>query len=185
MRVFKEVSNGVNANYTYLISSLPMLHFGIKPPFPFEKFLEICARLIPPKDWELLKNVSLNGEYDYELKQPTLLNCWYEFDTALRNELAKLRAVRKRVDPVKYLRRDGYYQLSIVHLAMNAQRSPSLIEAEKMLDQGRWQMLEDLNFGHYFDIDSLIIYALKLLLLGRWERINCADKAGLLEEALA
>lgn len=174
----------MHASYIYLISSLPMLHFGIKPPFLFGKFLEICAGLIPQTDWELLKNVSVNGEYDYELKQPTL-NCWYEFDSDLRNELVRLRASRRRVDPVKYLRRDGNYRLSIVHLAMNAQRSPSLIEAEKMLDQGRWQKLEELSFGHYFDIDFLIIYALKLLILERWERINRADKVGLLEEALA
>jgi hypothetical protein len=40
--------------YPYLIASLPMLHFGMKPPFSFERFLEICDRLIPDKDFQVL-----------------------------------------------------------------------------------------------------------------------------------
>lgn len=167
--------------YTYLISSLPMLHFGAKPPFSFERFMEICLDKIPQDDANLLK-LTTEG-YIYEGSQPTLKK-WREFETALRNELVRVRASRKHLDPLKYIRGDGYVEPFISRLAMNAYRNPSILESEKLLDQERWQMLDELAIGHYFDLDFLIVYALKLLILERWERINSADSAQLLEEVL-
>lgn len=157
--------------YTYLISSLPMLHFGAKPPFSFEKFLEICRDKIPDEEIVLLKITSHKK--------------WHSFDTALRNELVKIRAQRKHIDPLKYIRGDSYTEPSIAHIAMNAYRNTSILEAEKMLEQARWQMLDELAVGHYFDLDVLIIYALKLLILERWERIRSSDKSQLLEGVLS
>jgi hypothetical protein len=161
-----------------------MLHFGAKPPFSFEEFFKVCQGLIPDSDIELLKTVSITGEYLYETSQPTLKK-WFIFDTALRNELVKIRAARKRIDPVKYLRRQEYAEPMISRIAMNAQKNPSLPEAERMLDRERWQALDDLAAGHYFDIDFLIVYALKLMMLERWERVRTADKSRLLQEAIA
>ena len=170
------------AYYTYLISSLPMLFFGVKAPFSFEKFLEICQDKIPDEEINLLKISSRGSTYKDE--QPSLKK-WYSFDTALRNELVKIRAQRKHIDPLKYIRGDGYAELSIAHIAMNAYRNPSILEAEKMLDQAKWQMLDELAIGHYFDLDFLISYALKLLILERWERIRSSDKPQLVEGALS
>ena len=38
--------------------------------------------------------------------------------------------------------------------------------------------------GHYFDIDFLITYALKLLILERWENMRALDKERALEDLL-
>ncbi len=174
--------------YTYLISSLPMLHFGIKPPFSFEKCLQICHGIISDADIILLKTASRTGEDVYESAQaedmPLAEKRWRAFDTALRNELVKVRAARKRLDPLKYLRQGGYTDPSIAHIAIGAHRDPSILEAERMLDQERWRVLEELAMGHYFDIDALIVYAHKLLILERWENIRSADKSHALEEVL-
>ncbi len=194
--------------YTYLISSLPMLHFGRKPPFSFERFLQICRRVIPESDVNILKEASIAGEYLYETnrltsrKSPSAITIkgdfrsgmafilsytikkWRAFDTALRNELVKIRAARKRLDPLKYLRQDAYADPSITRIALNAYRNPSILEAERTLDQERWCVLDRLAVGHYFDIDFLIVYAHKLLILERWEKIHSADSLGILEEAL-
>lgn len=168
--------------YIYLISSLPMLHFPTKPPFSFERFIEICGDKISQDDINLLKLV--REGYVYEGPQATLKQ-WRAFDTALRNELAKIRASRKHVDPLKYLRGQEYYiEPYITHIAMTAYRNPSIIEAERLLDQEKWRRLDELALGHYFDLDFLIVYALKLRILERWERINSADKSLLLKEAL-
>lgn len=169
--------------YTYLISSLPMLNFGAKPPFSFEQFLKICQRVISQSDIDILKKTSIIGEYSYQSNQPTLKR-WRAFDTVLRNELAKIRAARKRVDPLKYLRGDEYADSSVTRIALNAHRNPSILEAERMLDQERWHVLEEGACWHYFDIDFLIVYAHKLLILERWEKIDTADKTQRLEEVL-
>ncbi|MFH0936022.1 MAG: DUF2764 family protein [Candidatus Omnitrophota bacterium] len=158
-----------------------MLHFGAKPPFTFAKFLEICQDKIPESDAGIIK--SLAEGYASEVSHPALKR-WRDFDTGLRNELVKIRAARKHVDYLKYIRGDEYIEPYITHIAMSAYRAPSIPEAERLLDWERWRILDELAAGHYFDLDFLIIYALKLLILERWERINSADKPRLLEEVL-
>jgi hypothetical protein len=169
--------------YVYLISSLPMLHFGAKPPFSSERFLKMCEELIPETDLKVLEPLTLDplpiGEREGVRGKCTIFTLarWFDFDTALRNELVKIRASRKHIDPAKYLRKDSLSEPSVAHAAMNAYRNTSILEAEKMLDQERWRFLDEISFGHYFDIDFLVIYALKLRILERWEKIDTFDKA--------
>lgn len=165
------------AYYTYLISSLPSLVFGAEPPFLFAEFLKRCRPLIPEEDFRLLQGAS-------EARHPALEK-WLEFDATLRNELVKIRAGRKKIDPAKYLRPCGLTDPSIAHIALNAYRNPSLLEGEEMLDQARWRYLEELCAGHYFDLDLLIAYAQKLLIMERRQRISSADSQALLEKLLA
>ena len=157
--------------YPYLISSLPMLHFGMKPPFQSERFMEYCARFIPETDLAVLKKAELRE--------------WRDFDTALRNELVKIRSGHLHKDASKYLSPDGYAEPHITHIALNAHRAPSILQGEIALDEERWRFLDGLSFGHYFDLEILLIYHLKLLILERWDRVTQADKAIVLEEALA
>ncbi len=170
--------------YVYLISSLPVLIFNGQPPFSFESFLQLCRGLIPDRDIEIIKITSEKPGYIYKGKQ-TVLKGWFSFETALRNEFVKIRASHRHIDPAPYLRQDGYTGPSLFHAVMSAHRNPSLLESERALDQERWNFLEELERGHYFDIDFLIVYAFKLLILERWERINAADKIRLMEGVLA
>ena len=169
--------------YTYLMSSLPMLHFGAKPPFSFDRFLRMCESIVSEEDIDIVKAFTRVGDYDYEKGQATAEK-WHTFDRTLRNELVKIRASRKKVDPLKYMRGEGYAEPSITHIAIHAHRDPSILEAERVLDQERWRFLEELAVGHYFDIDSLIIYANKLLILEQWDRINTADKSSMIENMM-
>lgn len=173
------------AYYTYLISSLPLLLWGGKPSFSFEDFIRKCRGLIPESAREILRKSSVAGEYPKENTLPVTLKKWYGFDTALRNELVKLRSAHKLQDPLKYTRIPrGSVDYSMTRIAMAAHRNPAILEGERFLDQQRWCFLDELALGHYFDLDFLLVYALKLLILERWERINSADKSRLLEEAL-
>lgn len=170
--------------YTYLIASLPYLQFGLRPPFSFEQFISLCARHIPETDIEILNAIpSIVEKTVYEGAQPSLSR-WHRHETILRNEWVKIRASHKHLDPLKYLRGEAAIDLYLMHLVMSAHRSPSILETEKILDEERWRFLDELTFGHYFDLDVLIIYALKLLILERWEKINTADKVKVLEETL-
>jgi len=166
--------------YTYLISSLPALNFGMKPPFSFERFLEICRSFISEEDLLLLSNLPITiDEYSKSVSHPTIER-WLAFDTMLRNELVKIRAQSKKIDASKYLRGENPIDVAVTHTAMSSHRSASILEAEKILDEARWQALDDLGFGHYFDMDSLILYAYKLKILERWEKIYTQDKERLI-----
>jgi len=169
--------------YTYLIASLPMLQFGAKPVYSLERFLEMCRELIPEKDFKFLTSCCSETLLDQPVEQPTLKQ-WQEFETGLRNELVKARASRKKIDPSKYLRQDGSGESSLYHIAANSLRIPSPAEAEKFLDQERWKRLEELSFGHYFDLDALVIYCLKLRILLRWADISGSDKQAQLKRVM-
>ena len=161
-----------------------MLHFGMKPPFTFERFIQACEEFIPKNEVALLAALPLIHERPFQGRDSTL-DRWFEFDRDIRNELVKIRAARLKVDPFKYLRPDdGYVEPYLTHIALHAHRNPSAMDAEKILDEARWNKLEEIAQGHYFDFDFLIVYALKLLLLWRWENIRLADKDSLLEHAL-
>lgn len=159
--------------YTYLLSSLPMLHFGERPPFTSAKLLKLCKELIPEKDFAVLSDLENKG-----------FSKWSDFDTSLRNELVKIRASRKRLDSEKYQRPEGNPQTGLMHVALGAHRNPSLIEAEKILDLARWHFLDEMENGHFFDLDVLIAYVLKLRILERWERVNTVDRKELLGNTL-
>jgi len=156
-----------------------MLHFTGKPPFSFERFLTACADLVPEQEIEILRGIA---EGTFSGDDSAVLHTWLNFDRCLRNELVKVRAGRKHVDPVKYLRGEDYCpHPGLAHLAIAAHRTPLPVEGERMLDEARWLKLDELSFGHYFDFDFLVIYALKLLILLRWQKFTEADKSALLE----
>ncbi|MFH1641001.1 MAG: DUF2764 family protein, partial [Candidatus Omnitrophota bacterium] len=159
------------------------LHFGLKAPVSFEKFMESCRELLSEGDNRILEACKKQSIFEIKPLHPTL-NKWRIFDTALRNELVKIRASRKKIDPSKYLRQDGFTEPYVSHLALNAFRNPSIMESERALDLERWRFLDELTVGHYFDIDFLIIYALKLLILEKWDMIRSADRQQELEELL-
>jgi len=173
--------------YPYLVSSLPALAFGARPPFTADKFIELCEDLIPEDDLKTLRSaVKIFPFEGCPPEEGGVLARWRSFDTMLRNELVKIRASRKKTDPAKYLRQDGCPESAhTAHIAINAYRKPSILESERSLDLERWGELEELAFGHYFDLSALIIYAHKLLILERWDKINNSDNRRLLEDTLA
>ena len=170
--------------YPYLIASLPMLHFGMKPPFSFERFLEVCRQFIPEKDFQILRTLPPPEHYFEQGKRHRIIRKWIEFDVGLRNELVRIRAKKKHLEPATYLRPGGYSGASPAPAGMEANIHTSVPDAEKRLDEARWKALEELSTGHYFDLDLLITYAYKLLILQRWENIRSADGTILLEQAL-
>ncbi|MBM3243375.1 MAG: DUF2764 family protein [Candidatus Omnitrophica bacterium] len=171
--------------YTYLISSLPMLSFGAKPPFSLEGFLEVCSRSVKHTELEKVREAINILDYKVLPQDSGVLKKWRIFNLSLRSELAHARAGRKKIDPLRYITKDIYVSSSISHAAMAAYRNHNILEAEKSLDFTRWLFLEEISLGHYFDTDFLIIYALKLKILIRWDKINNADKESLLREAVS
>ena len=162
-----------------------MLNFASRLPFSLEDFFARCSGLISEKELKTLRNVCYKETYLLDYVQGGVLGSWVNFEIALRNELVRARARRKKIDPSRFLRSPDYPQAHISRVAMAAYRSTSPLEAEKILDAQRWSFLDSLSLGHYFDSDSLLIYALKLKIMERWDKIENADKENLFNAAIA
>jgi hypothetical protein len=146
-------------------------------PLSYEKFLEESSRFIPEKEHKVLKSLSVSQHY--------LEKKYRLFEDSLRNQLVLLRAQGLGKDALKYLHTgiDDDAQLSLV--ASHAMRQLSILEAEIFLDKQRWEKLDELLQGHFFDLEFLIVYAHKLLILERWEKIRSADKQLLWDNLLS
>jgi hypothetical protein len=102
---------------------------------------------------------------------------WWEWEAGLRNQLVRLRARQKNLEPEPYLRAvsspEGLYEL-----AREAFDEQTPIASEEILAKARWNRLEQLELGHYFDTERLILYALKLQLLGWMALFDREEGAG-------
>ncbi|MDD3087003.1 MAG: DUF2764 family protein [Candidatus Omnitrophica bacterium] len=170
--------------YTYLISSLPYLIFNSSPPFSLEDFFDTCLYSVSKVDLRKVKEAVTASDYQVSLKDTPLLREWHHFNLVLRNELVRARSARMKADPLKYLRNEAYFSAAVRHVAMTAYRNQNILEAEKSLDLERWRFLDEVSAGHYFDIDSLIVYALKLKILIRWDKVYNTNSEMVLKAAL-
>jgi len=157
--------------YYYLVASLPILEFGTKPPMSYMDFLKKCHGQLCSDDMRIIGKAKIEPSEERG-KSCGVLKEWEGFETALRNEIARQRALRLTKDHAKYIRGEDYsnpFESVFAHWAVS-QDSP--MGAELYLDRVRWEKIEEFSKGHYFDIDFLITYALKLQILERWQNIN-------------
>ena len=157
--------------YYYLIASLPLLEFGMKPPLSSEDFLTECKKLLALQDYALVKKVLEPGD----LTRPSnnkFLSQWMNFIQNFRNELAWIRSTEANKDPANYIRGQRIDDPNIVDLLAPAVEAEDPLSAEKLLDSARWQNLDELSQWHYFDLELLIVYAIKLKILERYQEIE-------------
>lgn len=170
-------------SYYYLIASLPMLYFQMKMPFTYFDFLEKCKQELSQDDVNILARLSIEPSdlLESDSHSSALLKEWKGFNRSLRNELVRTRAAKKGKDPYKYLRGNQQSDPFIAPLAHFAVHQDSPMEAELYLDKIRWEKIEELKAGHYFDVDYLIAYSLQLKILERWQRVNSGEGVKVLE----
>ncbi|MEW5817058.1 MAG: DUF2764 family protein [Spirochaetota bacterium] len=153
------------SQYYYTVSSLPMLLFESESTIGIERFIETCKETLTGRDFELLNRTQFTIS-EHIVAKNEVLNNWYAWETALRNELVKLRAQKIGVEAAAY-HVPGPDVLGAAEIAREAFNQESPLLGENVLNRARWKVLDDLEVGHYFDIEKLIVYYLRLQLLQR------------------
>ena len=172
--------------YYYILSSLPMLHFYGKPPLPHPEFVERCTLSLSSRDLLQLRLARIDIEdIPPEKVSNDLLNRWISFESTLRNEIAKIRSKALQIPEEKYLRLESAFDPGALPLVRQAIETPSPHKAEIELLKIRWDFLTHHEAGHYFDLTALIIYGLKLQLLGRMQNFEEAKGQQILEQLVA
>jgi hypothetical protein len=151
--------------YYYLAASLPMLHIHMaQPPLSGVSFLELCGRFVTPADLREISQASLISNEIHP--ESGVLRQWQEIDQELRNELVRIRAKRMNIDPGPYLRPGTPAHLWAERLRDIFEEFTPL-RAEHHLMKLQWGILDDLESGHQFDRDFLVVYHIKLQILER------------------
>jgi hypothetical protein len=148
--------------YYYLIASLPYLEIEEELKINEETFLYECKKWLTEVDLEALNSAVISYKEPKE-KENSLILRWREFDGELKKELAAIREAKKNKSSEK----------SGQETARNIidQETPLLMEQE--FEKIRWRFLDNEESKHDFDINSLVIYYLKLQIL---ERLDSFDK---------
>lgn len=157
----------MSGDYYYLVSFLPTLSFGKAPEIKIADFLSYCEDHIASDKFQILERIfSEDFPQESDLK---ILDEWLEVEKKIRNELVVLRANELKKNPLKYIRDRAEPPTK---QAKDIFYSESPLDAEIALDSFRWANLENLEVEHYFDLEKIIIYALKLKILSKESLIN-------------
>jgi len=167
--------------YYYLVSQLPSLVYGQKPPMLPEAFKELVKPMLNAEDAALIDTISLDpapGEsvsshtsISYANQSPpsgsSFIDGWREWERALRLNLARQRAIKVKRENAALAEPPTIPAdaATAAHGAIATVDSP--LEADIFLDKARWSAIEALQGIDYFDRNTVFAYLLKLLILQR------------------
>ena len=151
------------ASYSYLISSLPTLNSDDDMPMTYEEFLTCCQGNVSEEDYRILENLTLSST------EGPLIKEWASTYGMLVKELNSQRSMALGKQYPSGFDKDAV-NTQVVSTALAA-KNP--LEAEQILLDYEFQLLDELVGLHMFDDHVLFGYALKLKLL---ERRSCFEK---------
>jgi len=147
--------------YYYLVASLTYLEFEKAPPITKSEFLSECRKWLDAGDFKKLAEINISN-IETNREDPAIIKEWKSFDLTLRRDLGEVRKMRK-----KSLRE------TIPNWLMDVFEEPTPLLMERKLEKKRWDFIEEKEFGYHFDINTLILYFLKLQIL---ERLSVFEK---------
>lgn len=137
-------------------------------PFSETELLDLCQRYLSAADFSQLRESSLSPESP---ESPGICSAYQQWERSLRNDLVSLRAAEQSLNPEDYIR-ESVPVLGTSALAAEAMSKNSPLEAELFLDACRWSVIDGLAVGHFFDIEFLQSYKMKLQILERRSKFD-------------
>jgi hypothetical protein len=113
---------------------------------------------------------------------------WLVFNKNIKNITTALLCRKHKLDPVpQMIGEDGIVpflvrgnardfglstELDYIDRLVQISEHPDLMERERRLDLLRWEFISAKTIFHYFDIDAILAYMLKLDMVIRWARLD-------------
>ncbi len=171
----------MSKSYYYFVASLPTIEFNSSSAMSCEDFLEQCQRLVSPEDCCLLNSLFSDSGEVVSSENKTY-QAWLRFFQGFENTLVLFRAERAHKDPAKILRGEVQFSSVFGEMIHQVTKTDNLLEAEKMMDSLLWDFLDNLETGQFYNLDYLIVYALKLKIVDRYAKINSTRGREIFEE---
>lgn len=166
--------------YYYFAASLPTLNFDQKSPLSIDTFLSDCERLLTKKDFVSVQRAVFQEGYD-SARHPVVQK-WLQFQHAIQVEALFVRCARQKKDPKTYYSGEYVKNLKVADMVVEFFTHSDLSESEKVLDRHRWEFLTELEAGNQFDFSFILVYALKLKILNKWDNISSPEGRALWNE---
>ncbi len=157
------------SDFFYFISSLPLLRFGEKSVLTYGTFLSRSMDCLSEPEVAVLDSLQLCPPPQAVSALP-VIEQWYSEETYLRNLVAGYRARSRKQDSGRWQRDSSEYSAQLIKRIEEIMALPNAWEKEQALDLIRWQRLDELGAGHLFDFPTVIVYALRLLILEKRRR---------------
>ncbi|WP_031506457.1 hypothetical protein [Borreliella garinii] len=153
-------------SYYYVLSSLPYVDLkSLKSlkNYSVSDFLNNVEISLSKKDFNFLKGLL---EFKVGKGESKVVDLFLDFEDTIRYTLAVLRAEKLGLSKDFYLE-SIYFSSYYLSILRNICLKENSFEIESSFDLLKWQFLTDLEIGHDFDFEKVIIYFLKLRLFLR------------------
>ncbi len=164
-------------NHWYLVSSLPYLRFGEKPPVTAARFRAACAGHLSDEETADIEAVLENREPS----SGAASNLWNS-EVQLRDAVVRVRAKNRGTDASKFLKTHDGFSVSIEKAVTDAFTRPNPLEQEAELDRARWTLADELALSEPFGFPAVLAFAVKLRIAERWAGLDEAAGQAKVEE---
>lgn len=159
-------------NLYYLLSSLPILNLNETAPITIDQFNLICLEHLSKKSYNQIFSINLTPSLE-EVIHLQAVQSFYSWERLLRQKLVKTWSSEDSLSG--HLDHLDYFDIDRVISVLKKVSSP--LEREILLDQYRYNFLENLEVSNFFNLDLLAIYYLKLQIIDKKSSYN--PKVGL------
>lgn len=149
--------------------------------------------------WE---NQLITLYYDHVLCcKNKFLKSWFEFELNITNVFAAINSRNFRINPeyqiigntpvAIQLRKNQTKDFGLtvdfplVEKLLQIASLPNIIDRERSIDLLKWNWLDEMTFFHYFDIEKVISYLIKLLIVNRWMKLDPATGQKMFDHILS
>lgn len=155
-----------------------------------------------PAEEEISFENRLTGLYFNEALQINndFLRQWFEFNLNIQNLLTAFTCRKYQLDVKNNIVGDNEVAKILRHthsrdfgltgvfdqaeVLLRIAEESDLLEREKKIDAIKWNWLEENSFFHYFTVEKLAAYCLKLNILERWKMLSIEEGSRIFRELL-
>ena len=182
--------------FWFLVSSLPYLRLGEKPPMDVAGFRAACAGHLSDEELSAVDAVLENREPPLDSRakhaaEPDAApaSSFWNGEVQLRDAVARVRAKNRGIDAARFVRPHDGFSVSIEKMVIDAFTRPNPLEQEMNLDRARWTLADELALTDAFGFAAVFAFAAKVRLAERWagmdEETGAEKVEELIEESLA
>jgi len=171
-------------DHWYLVSSLPTLRIGEKPPMGADVFRAACMGWLSEDELEII-------DAALENREPVMAGCaaaWWTREVQLRDAIVRVRAKNRNTDASPFIQPHDGFSATIEKWVIDAFTRPDPMEQEMELDRARWSLIEELTVTAPFSFAAILAFAVKVRIAERWagmdEETGTENVEKLIEESL-